>query len=240
MARRKRYNADQRAERDAADAQLTDAAHTLLDDPAAVAALIDRLLTRAASGRLLGYSLRNQALLISQADARGIELSDVAGYREWQNRGRQVVSGPGSGLRIVARSGTDLDQADNAGEPDAQPTVSDAEDTTERRPRFRMTSVFAYSQTEGIDDDSGDQPPAPSTQQGPLLVASLREQLDRADYLVEPTSEREAGVDHADQFVWVRPGEPLRDRAVALAMAVLEVARHRRAERSQPVAEVTG
>ncbi|MGH8878432.1 MAG: ArdC family protein [Stackebrandtia sp.] len=50
------------------------------------------MLTGAAAG-LWRYSLNNQLLILAQAAERGFGPSQVAGYKAWQSRGRQVRTG---------------------------------------------------------------------------------------------------------------------------------------------------
>lgn len=78
------------------------------------------------------YSFGNTMLMWAQAMDRGIELSQVAGYRRWQQLGRQVRKGE-KGLVILA------------------PILVPHEDEPTRKVLvgFKTTHVFDISQTEG-------------------------------------------------------------------------------------------
>jgi hypothetical protein len=163
----------------------------MLEDPRfgeRIAALVD-------TPRMLTYSLRNQALLLAQADARGMKLTDVDTYLGWKHRGRQVREGE-HGLKIVKPLPARHDQA---GEAD-QAAHGAAEENEEVF--FRTTTRFDVSQTDELDDnhisedhpgigEHGNEPTAPTTPDAEpeaapeaVLVASLREQAERVGYLV--------------------------------------------------------
>jgi len=90
--------------------------------------------TMAAAARFPDYSLGNWMLIWSQAEARETQVIRPAGYRTWQQLGRQVRKGE-RGYRILApltrRAQTEDDSED--------PTVVG----------FRVVTVFDLSQTEG-------------------------------------------------------------------------------------------
>jgi hypothetical protein len=81
MGKRTPYTAEQREARDQADSALCERARELLADPAAVATLVRQLVTVSASPKVLRYSLRNQAMLASQAEERGLVLTDVDSFK---------------------------------------------------------------------------------------------------------------------------------------------------------------
>ena len=87
------------------------------------------------------YSLGNLLLILAQCP----EASHVAGYRTWQNLGRQVRKGE-HGIRIF-------------GGRDVKTTVEDektGEEKEERRVRFFPVSVFDMAQTDAIDGDEAE------------------------------------------------------------------------------------
>ncbi|MGI5133209.1 ArdC family protein [Pseudonocardia sp. CA-107938] len=177
MARKTRrtYNDAEREERAAADRQLAEQAAELLDDPDAVAEMVGHFLVGRSA--LLRYSLRNLALLFIQGDERGIDVTDVATFRGWRDRGRCVTRGARA-LRIVAPKGSN--KAAESGDGDGPTRSTGAEDATRPapdgdatsegkpgRPRFALISVFDISQTgEVIADDNTDGPAAGETATG--------------------------------------------------------------------------
>jgi hypothetical protein len=82
------------------------------------------------------YSPRNAMLIVMQAP----EAIEVAGFKAWQERGRQVRKGE-HGIRILApagrAAGTEPTEADPEGKPGRQ--------------FFRLTAVFDITQTEPIE-----------------------------------------------------------------------------------------
>ncbi|MGH3680100.1 MAG: ArdC-like ssDNA-binding domain-containing protein [Natronosporangium sp.] len=144
---RSRYTEQQRAQRAAADQKLFEQSTADMADPDLVA---DRMRTALAgmSPRILGYSLRNQMLLIRQADQRGIKITDVDTYRGWKRRCRHVRQGE-QGLRIVRPVGTDDDdQPDPAEGGDHDRDDSNGDGDVAPRPRFRFTPRWDISQTD--------------------------------------------------------------------------------------------
>lgn len=85
------------------------------------------------------YSTRNLLLAWQQGEMRGLDISDIRGYRAWQAVDRQVRKGEG-GLRILAPITRKADT------PDAS-TAAEKKDTT--IVGFRTVSVFDISQTDG-------------------------------------------------------------------------------------------
>jgi antirestriction protein ArdC len=80
------------------------------------------------------YSFRNQILIATQASERGFEATRVAGYRKWQELGRQVRKGE-TGLAILAPSRRKTENAEG--------------ETEYRLVGFRAIAVFDVSQTDG-------------------------------------------------------------------------------------------
>ncbi|MQA06856.1 MAG: DUF1738 domain-containing protein [Streptosporangiales bacterium] len=133
----------------------------------------------AAARSLHRYSLRNQLLIMVQTAERGFEPSHVAGYKAWQAQGRQVRKGQ-RGLRILAPYlvWVDLDEDD---EPS---NVVKIEETPKGRRaqvrRFRPTSVWDVSQTDGVDDEETPDAPAvdePTAADDPEALAALCDEL---------------------------------------------------------------
>lgn len=84
--------------------------------------------------RFTDYSMGNWLLLWVQAEARGTEVTQPAGYRTWQQLGRQVRKGE-RGYRILA--------------PLVRKRETDAGDTERFVSGFRAATVFDVSQTDG-------------------------------------------------------------------------------------------
>lgn len=115
---------------------------------AAIADQVEELRTSGAWMRFLRfaesfhtYSLGNLLVILAQCP----EASHVAGYRTWQNLGRQVRKGE-RGIRIF-------------GGRDVKTTVEDektGDEKEERRVRFFPVSVFDLAQTDAIDGDEGE------------------------------------------------------------------------------------
>lgn len=84
------------------------------------------------------YSTRNALLIVMQAPTA----TEVAGFKAWQERGRQVRKGE-HGIRILAPAGR------GAG---TEPTERDPEGKPGRQ-FFRLISVFDISQTDEIEDE---------------------------------------------------------------------------------------
>ncbi|WP_156893758.1 ArdC-like ssDNA-binding domain-containing protein [Actinokineospora enzanensis] len=151
--KRQAYTPEQRAERDAIDAEHRAHARDLIADPEALERMVTTLIA-AGSPRVLHYSLRNQGLLAYQAAARGMTLTDVDSLKGWRDRGRGVRRGE-TGLRITSYRGTDRagEHEPDAEAPDEVPSDQEqgGEDGGKLPSRFRMTSVFDISQTEGVD-----------------------------------------------------------------------------------------
>ena len=89
----------------------------------------------AVATRFHDYSFANTRLIWAQSLARGITPSRVAGYRMWQQLGRQVRRGE-RGLQILA--------------PIVRKITLDNNDDEERRVvGFRVVHVFDIAQTDG-------------------------------------------------------------------------------------------
>jgi hypothetical protein len=147
-----KYTDEQRAERARQDGEL-------LDRAAGDAQVIGDFVRQAVAGmspRILGYSLRNQMLLMDQAADRGILLTDVDTFRGWLGRGRCVRRGE-QGLRIIRPVGTIGEDAKGNDDPEAPDHHHHPENEEARAERvlFRMMVVFDRSQTDAVE---GDQP----------------------------------------------------------------------------------
>lgn len=79
------------------------------------------------------YSERNAMLIVMQAP----EATEVAGFKAWQERGRQVRKGE-HGIRILAPAGRGASDEPTAEHPEGKPG----------RQFFRLISVFDISQTD--------------------------------------------------------------------------------------------
>lgn len=176
---RRTYTDEERAaakQRDAAALELGDA---LCADPLAWARRVLALLSNAGP-KLLSYSPRNVAMLIAQAEARGMPLREVDSLRGWRARGRGVRRGE-HGLRIVAPVGVDAEpvDADRDAAPahDAEPEDQDGPPAAAARPRFRLVSVFEVSQTHGVEDIDGEPPALVAPDPVGAFLASLERQI---------------------------------------------------------------
>lgn len=148
MGKWRAYTPEEREARRIADKALRESAQTLLDDPARLTDMNDYMASRVAP-RIAGYSLRNQALLYTQAEARGITVTDVDSVQGWRRQGRRVITGS-RGLRIVAPKGRmDPEQAPPDDSTDAAPAAATDRDV---ELRFRMVAVFDISQTVDMSD----------------------------------------------------------------------------------------
>ncbi|MDS0140618.1 MULTISPECIES: hypothetical protein [unclassified Amycolatopsis] len=214
---RKKYTDEEIAERKARDAALAARADETLADPDATTQLVHALLT-ITSPRILGYSLRNQAMLMAQADERGTTLTDVDTLKGWRERGRRVLRGSVS-YRIVQPRGA-VEDGDGDGEealtPVNQPDTGDPAETGTRRELFRMQYLFDISQTEGVDEEMPGYHPLTVADSTAALRATLADQLDRYGYAVVIGDVPAAVVNDDPPTVTVPDGFPV----VELAHAV--------------------
>lgn len=239
--RRKKYTPEQRAERDAADKALKAAADEKLADPAAVADMVGKLVM-ITTPRLLRYSLRNVALLMNQAEERGITLTDVDSKKAWRLRGYRIGTGETS-LRIVAPKGTEKTEGDDTGEQEpAEFSTLDADDQsdeTEGRTRFRMVPVYDISQMVEIEDFEGDPVEIePVADPAGVVRANLTVQLERLGYTVATTDDEQAAplVDDDAHAVTVSAARPVEQ----LAQAAAELITRPADQRPRPVHAATG
>lgn len=192
MATKKKVSSASKARREAArvrDAELSATAIAMLES----SHIGERIAYLITTPRLLTYSLRNQALLLGQADERGMTVTDVDTYRGWQRRGRQVRPGE-HGLKIVRPVRPSQSTADHT-----DGNSSQAEPDTDIK--FRTITVFDRSQTDELEDPHLDEHNSPESCNGSaghadaetdkepgampeaVLLESLREQAERAGYL---------------------------------------------------------
>ena len=146
---RRRYTPEQRAARAEQDQQLNGEARADLADPQVIRRRIADLLTGRTPARLLTYSLRNQLLILRQAEQRGITLTDIDTRVGWNRRGRLIAAGQ-QGLRIARPVGAEDDDSGQATDPDADQPDTDP-GTNRSRPRFRMSPRWDISQTVPMD-----------------------------------------------------------------------------------------
>jgi hypothetical protein len=175
-----------------------------------------RMLTVAA--RFHRYSPHNVLLITAQRP----DATRVAGYRTWQQLGRQVCKGQ-KGIAILAPV-TGLRRAD-----EAERTPDDPAATARTVRGFRVTYVFDISQTEG--------PPLPDirpqmlTGDGdPALYQALATQVTAAGYRLvrEPCSHPEANGETVfpTRVVRVRPDLPDAQAVKTLAHELAHVRLH--------------
>jgi len=128
MARTKKSPEQRKAEAEALHAQLAEQVEALASTEA-----WQRFLTFATSFH--NYSLNNVLLILAQRP----DASRVAGFRQWQAKGRQVRKGQ-KGIRILGYSSKKITVEDDNG------------DETERRvARFPILTVFDIGQTDPIE-----------------------------------------------------------------------------------------
>src|SRR5919107_627699 len=134
---------DRAAEVEALAEQLTEAVAELTTSEAWV-----RMLRVAA--RFTRYSPTNVLLLWMQAEQRGVSLSQVAGYRAWQEMGRQVVKGARSfAVRAPVRRRLSIEEATERARTGQRPAF-DADGHPALVVRgFRLERGFRYEDTEG-------------------------------------------------------------------------------------------
>jgi N-terminal domain of anti-restriction factor ArdC len=214
MRTRKGYCPQQREAREQADRALRKQAGALLADPDAVAAMVTRLVTVSRSPKVLRYSLRNQALLVSQAEQRGISLTDVDSFAGWKNRGRCVRKGE-HGLRIVAPKGTDT--SEDAKQEEVTNTKDTNESSEELRMRFRMMTVFDVSQTDGIDDAETVGQAAEVPNPAAVLRDALTDQLQRRGYTIVVAETATGGTETEHDTVRLPVGAELPELARTVA-----------------------
>jgi hypothetical protein len=239
--RSNRYSPEEIAERKAADDRHRAKADEQLASEAAVTRLVDSLITSGLGPNMLGYSLRNQMLILGQAADRGIPVSEVYAFGGWRERGR----GPRAdehGLRICAFNGADDDTADSGDDAPAEGLPADTapgggEGTGDGEAqrvsrRFRMISVFDRSQTQGADDEH-----VPVSDAAQLLLGNLTKQLGKRGYQVVVVAEDApatvSNLDMAARTVTVREGWPGRDRVLTVALAMAQILTAPRPERGQ-------
>lgn len=224
-----------KARREAArarDAELAAKAAAALADPQ----IGERIAALVTTPGILRYSLRNQALLLSQADERGMTLTDVDTYRGWKARGRQVRAGE-HGLKINRPVGRE--QAD---EETGQAAAEEASDEGAEKVRFRTMTVFDISQTDGVEDvdDAEAAGGEAETEPAVTLFESLTTQAERAGYLVtvHPADEpHRLPVDVDDEANTINiydDGDPRVLSQFAGAVAAILAARAKEAKPSGP------
>jgi hypothetical protein len=215
---RRVYSEEEKEAFRAADTALKKAADALLADPVAVTDMVTSMLAGINSARVLRFSLRNQAILLKQAEERGMVLLDVRSAQDWAMVGRSMRPGE-VGFRVVRPIGSEVD---DTGETDttskAEQPKPDGEPPKERA-LFRMTQrkFFDLSQTEGAElVVRGDQEET--------LWQNLAAQLARRGFrVVDDDQPRERTVDRDEKVVWVSPSAPPAVQVVTLALGLAEI-----------------
>ncbi len=135
---------EEKAQRRAEDQELRQAAIDALEDEEFVEDMGRRLAKMPPECRLRTYSARNQALVLTQADAMGVRVTGhLNTFRGWLDEGRVVRKGE-TAIRITAAMGD---------EPETTEDQQATEDGKEPRKRFRMTTRFDFSQTKGAEEE---------------------------------------------------------------------------------------
>ncbi|GAB2554785.1 hypothetical protein [Nocardia heshunensis] len=196
---RRSYTPEQIAAWRAEEKATADHVDTLLSDPDAVSAMVATAV-RIPCGRFLRYSLRNQALILRQAEERGFTVTDIDTAAGWRDRGRYPAQ---PALKISAPKGREA--APETGQdtgPVLLEIVEAGTDTNEGegRTRFRMRKVWDISQTSGIEDFEGE--PAtvePVSDPAALLWVTLCGEAERYGFTVAFTADVTATVPSVDE-----------------------------------------
>lgn len=221
--RKRRYSADEVAAAKERDAQLADTATATLADPAEMTTIADWLLTVQPSIR--AKSLRNQALLFKQAQARGTTVTDVRSFRQWMEAGRCPLKG--TNYRITAPRGTEAD--DSAQDDDTVPAAEAGDQETPTKTRFRMVPVFDIADTVGVEDFEGPEVIVPDVD----LWGRLAEQVEKCGYTIKRTGD-ENHVDHDAKVITIGEIAETDAAAAALGVQLAAVITHQRAGKSRP------
>jgi antirestriction protein ArdC len=236
MTRRTRsVSPERRAELAAQAAELADRAAAALAAPGAGQRVATTLRM---SARIASYSIRNQMLLLEQAEERGINLADVDTFRGWKDRGRCVRKGE-HGLKIVRPVGVEsTEEPGGKTEKAAEQRAEQREEQREpgERVRFRIMTVFDISQTDGIEDDAAGTDITPAGAEE--LWNHLAQQIQARGYLFNWPSDDTAEpvrVDHDRRLFHVAPDlDPADVPAVAaVADGLAALMTHLAAERAE-------
>jgi hypothetical protein len=236
--KRSRYTAEQRAAAQRRDQHATAIGEALFADAAAFGVRVAGLVDGQRGPKLLSYSPRNLALLMAQADERGMQLREVDTLNGWRARGRRVRKGS-AGLRIVRPVGTDNAAQTDETAPAAVVAVATTEPADEQRPRFRMMSVFELSQTDPAETDVAvDGPAVVDPEPAATLYTALVRRAESAGYAVtcwpdDPTHGAPVEVDHEAQAIDVYADEPAGATLAALAEVVARLTGDARPGRRQ-------
>lgn len=129
------------------DAELTERVDALLNDRDAANRLTAVL---GDTPGIMRFSLRNQLLLVTEADSRGMKLTAVATYNQWATAGRQVRNGEHGFtiVRPVGRKGEEVSDDETAADR------ADRDNDEDQPTKFRGMRVFDVSQTDDMFDDT--------------------------------------------------------------------------------------
>ena len=183
----------------------------------------------AAASRILNrFSPRNAVLVAMQACRRSEEVTQLAGFRNWQRLGRQVRTGE-RGYAILAP----------VFRPAGRATQDDPEQ--ERPIGFRWVTVFDVSQTEGQELT----PPLPSLLQGESMEFEAVSALLAAQAAAAGFETCEANLDGANGLtdflarrVTLKRGLSGAQRAKTLAHELAHIELHSQGIASRQVAEI--
>jgi len=197
-------------ERRAEVEQLTEQLHTKVLELTSSDAWV-RMLSVAVQFRR--YSWRNQLLLWGQAEARGLTITRVAGYRRWAELGQQVMKGSTAfGILAPVKRRLTREEATNLAAQGKRAFDSNGRPVMVVR-GFRIERVFDESQTEPIDGHEPLPRPTPWIEQtgvGPAgLLDSLAALVTAAGFTLEVRPSIEADgtshgwTDYLRRIVWV-------------------------------------
>jgi antirestriction protein ArdC len=97
--------------------------------------------------RFHDYSPRNALLIAMQAAELGIAVSDLDGYRTWQQRGRQVRKGT-RGIVVLAPAGDGMSKQQRE---QAQAEAAARGQELELPRFFRLAYIFDIAQTDALE-----------------------------------------------------------------------------------------
>lgn len=131
-------------------------------------------LIQTAARKLGNYSLRNQIMILLQAQARGFEPSAVCPFSTWKEVGRRVKKGE-HGLQILVPmhlKGKDAPTPEDCAMVPFGHDFETNDGSTPGRLWFKVAHVFDLSQTE-LEEQPEEQPalPAPAIDNAQLLLA---------------------------------------------------------------------
>ncbi|MBL1080263.1 hypothetical protein JK358_38295 [Nocardia sp. 2] len=243
MARKARYTPEEIAQWRAEEQARAAHVDALLSDPDAVSGLVSSAV-RIRCARFLGYSLRNQALILRQAEERGFPVTEVDTASGWRARGRYPDQ---PGLRIARPKGRETagqDEGESAPEAVIYETSDSGESTGEgeSRTRFRTSKVWDISQTKGIEDFEGEPVTVePVTDPAAALWETLCKEAGRYGFTVATSADAGGpSVDEGQAVITVAESQRIDHLARVLGPMSTDRARAAHAATERPPREYSG